>query len=209
LEKPTKEEIGSCDKVDVKEIGSDKIIIFDQKEKSKVNTIIIRGATKSIIDEVERAIDDGVNTYKILTRDPRLLAGAGATEIELHRETTKLAEKTDSLDQYAIRKFAESFLIIPRTLSETCGFTASTVISNLNKQHENGEKTWGIDIEDENGKDSVKENLFDCYLAKYYAISLAVQSVINILSVDQIIMSRPSGGPKAPNQRGPNENEDD
>jgi len=70
-----------------------------------------------------------------------------------------------------------------------------------------GEKNFGIDIESEDGKDSVKDDLFDCYLTKFWAIKLAVQAVINILSVDQIIMSRPSGGPKPPSQN-PNKEED-
>jgi T-complex protein 1 subunit theta len=143
-----------------------------------------------------------------LARDPRLLAGAGAIEIELYREVTKLAEETDGLDQYAIRKFAEAFLVIPRTLAESSGLSSSTVLTNLNSNHEKGEKNFGVDIESEEGLDSVKTDLFDCYLTKFWAIKLAVQSTINILSIDQIIMSRPSGGPKVPSQN-PNGVEDE
>jgi T-complex protein 1 subunit theta len=111
----------------------------------------------------------------------------------LFREITKLAEETESLDQYAIRKFAESFLVIPRALAESSGLNSTDVISNLNAFHDKGEKTYGVDVESEECKDSIKDDLYDCYLTKYWAIKLSVQSVVNILSVDQIIMGRPSG----------------
>jgi len=70
LGQPTPDEIGLCDEVDVKEIGGTKVLIFHQiEEKSRVATIVLRGPTINILDEVERAVDDGVNIYKALTKD--------------------------------------------------------------------------------------------------------------------------------------------
>jgi len=82
---------------------------------------MIRGSTDNIMDDMERAINDGVNTYKALTRDPKMVPGAGATEIELAKRITTLGESTPGLEQYAIKKFAEALEVVPRTIAENAG----------------------------------------------------------------------------------------
>jgi T-complex protein 1 subunit theta len=77
------------------------------------------------LDDLERAIDDGVNILKAITRDARLLPGAGAFEIELASQLHKVAESTPGLNQYAINKFAEALEVIPRTLADNAGLDVS------------------------------------------------------------------------------------
>jgi len=100
LTPPAPNEIGHCDLVKVDEIGDIRVTTFQQKaEKSQIATIIIRGATENIMDDVQRAVNDGVNVYKAITRDPRLLPGAGAAEIELALRLAKFAESQPGLDE--------------------------------------------------------------------------------------------------------------
>jgi len=197
---PTAEETGYCDSVTVEEIGSTKVTIFRQDTTdSGISTIVVRAATQNILDDVERAIDDGVNVYKGVVRDGRFVAGAAAAEIALARALGQYADSTPGLTQHAIRRYAEAFQVIPRTISENAGMKATDIISSLYAAHQKGDKNTGIDIE--NGvADATELGVFDHLVAKQNAIRLATDAAVTILRVDQIIMSKPAGGPKPPQQ---------
>jgi T-complex protein 1 subunit theta len=157
--KPLPEEIGSCDAVDIKEIGGTKCLVFAQEnESSKISTIVLRGPTINILDELDRAVDGGVNIYKNFVKDPRLVSGAGSVEIELYRAVSKFAEESTGMDQYSIKKFAEAFLIMPKALAESSGLNSTDAISNLITQHEEGKVHFGVDIYSNEGKDAVKDS---------------------------------------------------
>ncbi|KAJ3216576.1 T-complex protein 1 subunit theta [Dinochytrium kinnereticum] len=196
---PTAEEMGWCDIVESVEIGSDRCTVFRQEEEtSRTATIVLRGGTMNTLDDLERAVDDGVNVIKASVKDPRLVPGAGATEIELARKLQELAERTPGLNQYSIKKYAEAFEVIPRTLSDNAGLDSTEVLSKLYAAHQTEKISMGVDIESEdNGVLDAKEaGIFDVLSIKQMAIRLATNAAITILSVDQIIMSKPAGGPK-------------
>ncbi|KAI9320505.1 T-complex protein 1 theta subunit [Dichotomocladium elegans] len=206
---PMAEEMGYCDVVETVEIGSDRVTVFRQEEnaKSRTTTIVIRGATQNHMDDIERAIDDGVNVIKAATRDNRLLAGAGATEMELNKRLQAVASKTPGLNQHSIKKFAEALEVVPRTLFENAGMDATANLSRLYAAHYkegNSGLAVGVDVEENNDGtlDATKAGIYDSFPAKYNAIKLAADTAITVLRVDQIIMSKPAGGPKPPKQQG-------
>ncbi|XP_033002783.1 T-complex protein 1 subunit theta isoform X1 [Lacerta agilis] len=201
LTPPSQEEIGYCDSVCLSEVGETQVVVFKhEKEDGAISTIVIRGSTDNLMDDVERAIDDGVNTFKVLTRDKRLIPGGGATEIELAKRITSYGESCPGLDQYAIKKFAEAFEAIPRALAENSGVKANELISKLYAVHQEGNKNVGFDIEAETAavKDMLEAGVLDTYLGKFWGIKLATNAAVTILRVDQIIMAKAAGGPKAP-----------
>ena len=133
---PMPDEMGSIDIVETLEIGGDRVTVFrQQNDATRTATLVIRGATQNHLDDIERAIDDGVNVFKAITRDPKLVPGAGATEMQLIERISAFGEKTPELSQYAIKKYAESFEVIPRTLAESAGLDATEVLASLYAAH--------------------------------------------------------------------------
>ncbi|MCJ1310588.1 T-complex protein 1 subunit theta [Agyrium rufum] len=133
---PMPDEMGSVDIVETLEIGGDRVTVFRQEnDATRTATIVVRGATQNHLDDIERAIDDGVNVVKAITRDARLVPGAGATEMQLVERIGSYGEKTPGLMQYAIKGYAEAFEVIPRTLAESAGLDATEVLASLYTTH--------------------------------------------------------------------------
>lgn len=133
---PMPDEMGNVDVVETLEIGGDRVTVFRQEnETTRTATLVLRGATQNHLDDIERAVDDGVNVVKAITRDPRLVAGAGATEMALVEKVAAVADKTPGLAQYAIRKYAEAFEVVPRLLAESAGLDATEVLARLYTAH--------------------------------------------------------------------------
>lgn len=148
--------------------------------------------------------------------------------MQLIERITALADKTAGLAQYAIRKYAEAFEVIPRTLAESAGLDATEVLAKLYTAHASAPKAQtngskkpseededevpclGVDVENSDGSgtlDAEDEGILDLMVCKSWAIKLATEAARTVLSVDQIIVARQAGGPKPPGQN-PNWDED-
>ncbi|CAL8102316.1 unnamed protein product [Calicophoron daubneyi] len=206
LTTPTPEELGHVAHVRSEEIADAHVIVFEQDaHEGSVVTILVRGSTDNIMDDVERAIDDGVNAFKCLTRSPKLVAGAGATEIELARRLIAYADTLTGLEQYAVREFGRAFEITVKALAENAGEKATEQIALLYAKHETGQTSTGVIVKPSGEvelSDAVKFDVLDLHLVKLWAIRFAADAACTVLRVDQIIMARPAGGPK-PRDAGP------
>ncbi|WVZ59327.1 hypothetical protein U9M48_009482 [Paspalum notatum var. saurae] len=209
LSQPNADELGYADSVSVEEIGGVRVTVVKNEEGgNSVATVVLRGSTDSILDDLERAVDDGVNTYKSMCRDSRIIPGAAATEIELAKRLKEFSLKETGLDQYAIAKFAESFEMVPRTLAENAGLSAMEIISSLYAEHANGNTKIGIDLEEGACKDVSTLKIWDLYVTKFFALKYSADAACTVLRVDQIIMAKPAGGPRRDAQPGGGMDED-
>ncbi|KAG2131731.1 chaperonin Cpn60/TCP-1 family [Suillus bovinus] len=213
---PSPEEAGYVDIFETTEIGGDRVTVLRQlapgedgyqghTEKTRTATIVLRGATANHLDDLERAIDDGVNVIKSLIKDPRLVPGAGATELELGKRVEAYGSGMRGLAQHAVKRYATALEVIPRTLAENAlgGAEGNEVLSRLWAKHEQqGGEAWGVDIEAEQDGTLLATDykILDPLAAKQWAIKLATEAAVSVLSVDSIIMSKPAGGPKVPQQ---------
>lgn len=192
-------------RIEVREIGGRKIIVFSQElvEDTAIATVLVRASTENVLNDVERAIDDGAHAIKALGDDPRLLPGAGAVELELCKQLKAYADEVSGLDQYAIRKFAEAFDVVPRTLAENSGCVATSIMHTLHASHNQPSSAgntanFGFNIDTLQPFDVTTAGIYDIYVTKANALRLAVDATVTILRIDQIVMSKPAGGPKPP-----------
>lgn len=187
---PTPEEAGSIDVVETIEIAGDRVTVFRQEEegyKTRTATIVIRGATTNRMDDIERAIDDGVNVVKSILKDPRVIPGAGSTELAMARQVAELGERTPGLAQHGIKRFAEALEVVPRTLAENAGLDATEVVARLLSLHATDRAgSMGVDVEGENGGvlDAAAAGIFDLMDATLWAVRYGTEAAINVLRVD-------------------------
>lgn len=165
--------------------------------------------------------DDGVNCFKSLIRDPRLVAGAGAVEIELARRLSPFGEAQAGLDQYAFKKYAEALEVVPRTLADNAGLDSTELVSLLYAAHQAGNAAAGVDVDvrarvhnalpahlltflslsllqDGGVCTATEKGILDLFVGRQLALRLATDAAITVLRVDQIIMAKAAGGPKVP-----------
>lgn len=196
LVKPLPKEVGMCDNVYIDEIGDTPVVIFKQNSnESKIATIVIRGSTDNIMDDIERAIDDGVNTYKTLLSNNKLVAGAGAAETTLAQHLTSEAETLPGLEQYSVAKFADALRSIPATIAENAGIKPNDMVTLLIAEHQQGKTNSGVNIDEDQPStvDAVKANIFDLHASKQWGIKYATDAACTVLQVGLIICAKPAG----------------
>jgi T-complex protein 1 subunit theta len=220
---PTPEEIGYCTSVRQEEMGGKPVTVFRNdptttttttKDEMKLATIILRASTGTVLADLERAVDDGVQAIAQVMKDQRMVYGGGAIEMALSVLLQNEASKTPGLSQYAIAAFGKALEIIPHTLAENAGSDPTQVLANLQAAHTATFRTatttttakppttticdMGVDIDVINEIKSMEQShTYDLVATKMSALHLAVDAVITILKIDQIIMSKPAGaGPK-------------
>jgi T-complex protein 1 subunit theta len=202
VQAPAPEETGYLKKVFVDEIGGTRCLVLQQQGGAgAMATVVLRGATEALLNDVERAVDDGINSFKALTKDARAVAGGGAAELAIARQLKEYGASQTDLKQYAICAFADALEVVPRTLAENSGLDATVAVSALHAAHAAGSAHAGLDVETGEPRELAEDGLMDVFLAKWWAMKLAADAVATVLRVDQIIMAKQAGGP-APKQGG-------
>jgi len=210
---PTAEEMGYATTTQ-KIVGGRTVTVFenDVDGKSKIATLVLRASTSSVLNDLERAVEDGVHAVQMACKDGRIVYGGGACEMECAVQIDKLADQYPGLEQYAIRAFAKSLECVGRTLAENAGWDAVQVLSDIRAAHNNGNADIGVDIEKDPGSTSMKgsststststasSGIYDLMYVKRSALKLAIEAATTIMKVDQIIMSKRAGGPAMPGQ---------
>mmetsp|Transcript_17239 Transcript_17239/g.26125 ORF Transcript_17239/g.26125 Transcript_17239/m.26125 type:complete len:518 (+) Transcript_17239:107-1660(+) len=187
---PTPDEMGFCESVHPETIGGKSLTIFESS-RTKLATLILRASTNGMLQDVERAVDNGVHALQQARRsNGACVPGAGATEFYLSQQIAHRADTSPGLDQYAMRAFAMSLQVVPRLLAETAGHDAPKLIADMIAAPE---RFPGVDLEE--GTVGPTEVL-DLLNTKKSAFQLSLDAALTVLRVDQIIMSKQAGGPK-------------
>jgi thermosome len=188
--------LGVAGVVEEVRIGDDKLVYVRECKDPKAVSIVIRGGTEHVVDEADRALHDALCVVRNVVEDATYVAGGGSTEIEIAKQLEAYANKVGGREQLAIEAFAESLLIIPKTLTENGGHDPIDLIADLNKDHSKPTGTWfGVDVIKGKSADMLKAGVIEPARVKSQAIRSAAEAAQMILRIDDVIAAKASAGP--------------
>ncbi|ADM27992.1 thermosome subunit [Ignisphaera aggregans DSM 17230] len=188
----TERDLGSCELVEERRVGNDKMVFVERCKNPKAATILLRGANDMLLDEVERSINDGLHTIRNLLRDPKVVPGGGAVEIELAMRLRKWAESVGGREQLAVMAFADAIEEIPQVLAQTAGMDVLETIMELRKLHAEGKQAAGIDVVNSKVIDDItKINVLEPVAVKKQILKSATETATTILKIDDVIAAAP------------------
>jgi thermosome len=188
--------LGSAGIVEEVKIGEDKLVYVKDCKDPKAVSIVIRGGTEHVVDEADRAIHDALSVVRNVVEDTTYVAGGGSTEAEIARKLEAYANKVGGREQLAIEAFAESLLVIPKTLAENGGHDPIDIIADLNKDHSKEGGTWyGVDVMKGKTSDMMKSGVIEPARVKSQAIRSAAEAAQMILRIDDVIAAKATSGP--------------
>ena len=201
LEEIRPEDLGYAGVVEERKIGGEEMIFVEDCQNPKAVSILLRGGTEHVVDELERGMNDALRVTACAVEDGKYVAGGGATEIELALKLRDYAASVGGREQLAIQAFADALEVIPRALAENAGLDPIDMLVALRSAHEAGNKYAGLDVFKGEATDMLKANVIEPLRIKTQAISSAMESATMILRIDDVIASsaeRPPGGAGMP-----------
>ena len=195
LDDITASDLGYAELVEERKIGDDKLTFIEGCKNPKAVAILIRGGTERIVAEAERSIHDALCVARDVVREPKILAGGGAPEMEMAKVLKKYAESLPGREQLAVMSYAEALEAVPNTLSENAGLDPIDIISELRARHEKGEVWAGIEVLDGKVKNMEKAGVFEPLAVKKQIIKSATEASTMILKIDDIIAAGKARAP--------------
>ncbi len=170
--------------------GEDSMTYVKGCENPKALTILIHGGSEHVMDEIERAFKDGLGDVSVVIKDKKIVAGAGAIEIELSRKIREFANTLSGREQLAVIEFANSLEFIPSTLAENGGLDPIDILTELKSMHDKGEKYAGINIFNNKVENVLEKGIIEPVKIKRQAISSATEVATMILRIDDVFSSK-------------------
>lgn len=195
IEDLTKKDLGYAKEVVEKKISDDKMTFVTGCKNPKAVSVLIRGATEHVVDELERAFQDALGVTSTVAMEGRITAGGGSAAMEISQGLKNYAASVGGREQMAIEKFANAIEIIPRTLAENAGFDPVNTLIDLRKAHKDGRKYAGLDVYTGNIIDMMKQKVIEPLKVGVQAITSATEAAVMILRIDDVIAAREMKGP--------------
>ncbi|MHA1303257.1 MAG: thermosome subunit beta [Candidatus Heimdallarchaeaceae archaeon] len=193
------EDLGQAGLVEEVKIADDEHVFIRECKNPKSVSIILRGATKYITDEAERALHDALCVARNAVEDKTYLPGGGAIYLELARQLEDYAEEFKDKRQMAVRAFAEALEVIPTTLAENAGLDPIAIMNKLKSAHSEGKAAHGLNLL-KNGEvvDMYEEGIIEPLRVVSQAVKSASESAILILRIDDVIVAKSTPTPQGP-----------
>nr|WP_232688708.1 thermosome subunit alpha [Halobacterium zhouii] len=181
------DDLGDAGSVAQKDIGGDERIFVEDVEEAKSVTLVLRGGTEHVVDEVERAIDDSLGVVRVTLEDGKVLPGGGAPETELAMQLRDFADSVGGREQLAVEAFADALEVVPRTLAENAGHDPIDSLVDLRSRHDGGELGAGLDAYTGETIDMEGEGVVEPLRVKTQAIESATEAATMLLRIDDVI----------------------
>ena len=187
-------DLGKAKLVEQREVGDDKMLFIEGTPKSSVVTLLVRGGTDHIVDEVDRALNDALYVVRDVVMHPKVTYGGGALAAEISKQLRDYSSTLEGREQYAVNAFADAIESLPNTLAENAGLDPIDVIVNLRKAHTEGKVNHGIEISKGKVDDMKKARVVEAAIVNRQIVMSSAEAAMMILKIDDVISSR-GGGP--------------
>ena len=196
----TTKDLGIADQVEQRKVETEKWVFIEGCKNPKAITILIRGGSQRVVDEVDRSLHDSLMVVKDVIEKPAVVAGGGAPEEYLASNLKDWADRFEGREQLAIKKYAEALEVIPLTIAENAGMDPINTMVTLRAKQSQGKKWTGIDARNTRVADMFSLDIIEPVAVKEQIIKSATEAACMILRIDDVIASSggKSGGPKMP-----------
>ncbi len=199
----TKDDLGVAGKIEERKIGDDQMTFVTGCKKARAVSILIRGGTEHVTDEIERSIEDALNVVAVAIEDGRYVIGGGASASELAMRLRDEAARVGGREQIAFESFAEALETVPRTLAENAGLDPIDILIELRKSHKSGKKNAGVNITTGKVDDLQVQNVLEPIRVGRQAIQSATDAAVMILRIDDVIAAKANAPPAGGSGGGP------
>jgi len=197
LDDITEKDLGHADLVQQKKVETDKWVFIEGCKNPHSVTVLIRGGSQRVIDEVDRSIHDSLMVVKDVIETPSIVTGGGSAEAYLAGQLNEYADSFDGREQLAIKQYAEALESIPLTIAENAGMDPIDTIISLRAKQNNGKKGAGINARESKIGDMNSLSILEPLVVKEQIVKSATETACMILRIDDVIAisGGPSGGP--------------
>ena len=192
----TADDLGYADVVELKKIEDEEMTFITGVKEPKTVSVLVRGGTKHVADEVERSLVDAWSVVRVAIEDGMMVTGGGSTAMEIAMQLRDYAASVGGREQIAIEAYASAMESVPRTLAENAGLDPIDVLIEMRKQHKGGKKYAGLNPYTGKVEDMKKLNVIEPYRIGKQAINSATDAAIMILRIDDVIASKSSPMPQ-------------
>merc|ERR1719369_943487 len=199
------EDVGTgCGLFEIKKIGDEYFTFVTECKNPKACTIVLRGPSKDIINEVERNLQDALGVARNLVLEPRLVIGGGAVEMAVAQALQEKAKSITGVKQWPYSSVAQALEVIPRTLAQNCGANIIRLLTTLRAKHASGEHHFGVDSESGELADMKQLKIWEPLVVKQQVYKTAVETAVLLLRIDDIVSgskrAKEEGGAPAPSE---------
>jgi thermosome len=186
-------DLGNADMVEVKKVQDEEMTFVTGCKNAKAISILIRGGTEHVVDEIERSLDDATSVIAVAIEDGKMVTGGGSTAVEIALRLREYSSTVGGREQIAIDAFASAMEVVPTALAENAGLDPIDILIEMRKAHKNGKVNAGVNVFNGKVEDMKKNNVLEPLRVGKQAINSATDAAVMILRIDDVIASR--GGP--------------